>query len=184
MTTIQLYWTPSSGNTGQTIYYKPTGTSTWSNIPIASYLNTYVLAGLTNNKMYDIKVNSTCGGSEIEMPVTKKFTVSGVDWTFATLSTTNIKIAWNFSSISNIASIKFSIYQGVTLIETQTVAPSLNGMYIFSGLTTNTVYQIVYGVTYTTAMSFPEEVYTAGIGYLTPTQTLTEYKRQISKLTL
>ena len=134
--------------------------------------------------MYECRIVSTCAdNSTQESTIINTFLSSGLSWSFQTLSANDIKISWNFPTIVHITHIDVAIYLGNTLIEAQGFSPSTTGQYVFSGLTSSTGYTLVYGVNFT-QQTFPENPYVVGeIDYLTPTQSLTQYKRRFNILT-
>ena len=179
MTDKILFWNPGSNNVGQKILYRVVGTTTWSESPMLSHsANMYVLSG-TDNVLYECKVLTTCANSvtPIESPIIKTFLTSGLSWTITTLNSTSIMISWNFPSITHLGQLTVGIYLGNTLIETQTFPATQSNSYVFTGLTPSTGYTVLYGSTFT-EQTYPENPYTIGlVNYLTPTQSLTEYKR-------
>ncbi len=184
MTDKIVYWIPGTNNSGQTLQYRPVGSSTWvSTSLLPAMTDTYVISGI-DNELYECKIVSTCADSSTqESSLMNTFLTSGLSWTFQALSAHDIKISWNFPSITHITHIDVAIYLGNTLIEAQGFSSSQTGQYVFSGLTSSTGYSLVYGVNFT-QQTFPENPYTVGeITYLTPTQSLTQYKRRFNILT-
>lgn len=175
---LTVTWIPSFGNTSQSICYKPTGTSLCNTVIVNTFANNYTFTGLIPNQMYDIKIETVCESNVLTSTVGKMFNISENDWSFVTLGMDSLKVNWNFASISNVSNIKLFLYDGATLVTSQIITPSLSSSFIFTGLTTNTNYEIVYGLVYNSAVTFPE-TYPVDHTFLTPTQSLTEYKRNI-----
>lgn len=184
MTDKIVYWTPGTNNSGQTLQYRSVGSSTWvSSALLPAMTSSYVIRGL-DNELYECKVVSTCANSSTQESVLMKtFLTSGNSWTVNALGANIVRVFWNFPSIVHITQINVALYLGNTQLSSQSFSPSQTGQHMFSGLTTSTGYTVMYGLKFD-AQTFPENPYTVGaINYLTPTQSLTEYKRLYNIMT-
>lgn len=180
MAKIKLYWNPTYGSENQTLKYRVLGSTVWTDVSLPTFINTYELDNLVDNQMYELLISNICNEEIVVSSIVKKFTASELSWSFTTLSTNSIKAEWNFQSSTNFNTINLSIYSGNTLISNINIPKTNTGFYIFTGLNANTAYTIVYGLTYTEDMTFTEENYEPGVGFLTPSETLLKYKRTIN----
>jgi hypothetical protein len=181
---ITISWNPGSDNSGQQIYYRQIGAANWNLTSVQSATaNTYTFNTLVPNDMYEFKVQNVCNGNYLDSALLNKFSIVPASFNISALSTSDIKISWGLSRIANIQSINISLYLGLTLVSTVNLPASALGNYVFSGLTTNTIYTIVYGLTYI-GTSQPESTYTAGIGFLTTLDSQSRYLRTLDVKTL
>ena len=183
-----VQWTPALNNIGQKVAYRLTGTTTWSYSDVLlPQVNTLSVAGnsknpLLQNALYDFQILSLCQTNQVSS-IVRYFSVSGLSFNSHAMGADTIYIGWNLPDISNITSIKVSLYLGLTLINSHTFSSSTSGNYVFTGLTTSTAYTVVYGCTFNT-QSFPQLPYNTGTAsYLTANQSLTEFKNQSLVLT-
>jgi hypothetical protein len=95
------------------------------------------------------------------------------------LGKTDVGVYWNFTGISNVTSLKITLYKANVLVSTQTIIPSLIGNYKFLDLDLDTNFEIVVGEIYSSSITFPENAYTVGgVEFITPLQSQSEYKRK------
>jgi hypothetical protein len=149
------------GTTDYTLRYRPFGTSSWVSTsgisptnPIPTTTLNPTITGLAENTIYEIQLLGNCGASTSQSSIYRKITREcpsllsmGVVVTDSTISA-NFPLGSLTPLTNHVGSITVDILQGVTLVNTQTIAPSTLNTVTFTGLTQNTTYTLRYTITY------------------------------------
>lgn len=107
------------------------------------------------NTVYDIQIVGNCGSSTSQSAVFKKITRACPTLLQYSATVTDSSITSNFplnaaTPLTNhVSSILVELFQGVTLISSQTIAPTTLNTTTFTGLSASTTYTLKHTVTYT-----------------------------------
>jgi len=158
-----------------TVRWRVLGSTTWITSgltpanPIPTTNLTPVITVPNENTIYEVQVITNCGTSTAQSAIIKKIARQCPTTLQYNVTTTDTTITISYpldtpAPISNhVTSILVQLYQGPTLITSQTISsPNSNNTITFNGLNQNTTYTVRHTVTYAHADSIPEGSYPNG----------------------
>jgi hypothetical protein len=149
-TSLTISWNDVSGETSYTLQYKPTSSSTWTDILLPQDTSSYQHNGLASSTSYDYRIFATNGAgssatSSVQSGSTLVLTIppTPTGLTVSALSSTQLRVTWN--NVPTATSYKLQRRVGTTGSFTDvagaTNLPTGTVQFDDSGLSSSTQYQ-------------------------------------------
>jgi hypothetical protein len=163
------------GITNYTIRWRIKGASVWNTTgvtpanPQLSSTTSASIAVPNTNTVYEVQIISSCGSSTSQTPIFNTIERDCPTLLEQSITATDTSITASFPLntpapiSSHVTSLVVELYQGLSLISTQTIAaPNTTNTLTFTGLNQSTTYTLKYTTTYAHSDSIPLLTYSNG----------------------